>query len=164
MVPPSSQDEALARSSVSREVPRFILKCKMIFRTLNATPKVPRHMGRTQGEHQGFRHHFILAPSPLLIAKGGSIPLLCLQGVPDLPRAPQMMLSHEEIRDVASMVVPHAERPRFPDPLLIRTQCPETFSKIVWMKEQHEGALTPPCIVRKRPQVTHTAQQVPVTQ
>ena len=32
------------------------------------------------------------------------------------------------------------------------------------MKAQHEGALTPPCIVRKRPQVTHTAQQVPVTQ
>ena len=34
----------------------------------------------------------------------------------------------------------------------------------LWMKVQHEGALTPPCIVRKRPQVTHTAQQVPVTQ
>ena len=29
-------------------------------------------------------------------------------------------------------------------------------------KTQHEGALTPPCIVRKRPQVTHTAEQVPV--
>ena len=70
----------------------------------------------------------------------------------------------EEIRDVVSMVVPHAERPRFPDPLLIRTRCPDTYSKIVWMKAQHEGALTPPCIVRKRPQVTHTAQQVPVTQ
>ena len=27
---------------------------------------------------------------PLLIAKGGSIPLLCLQGVPDLLHAPQM--------------------------------------------------------------------------
>ena len=34
----------------------------------------------------------------------------------------------------------------------------------LWVKAQHEGALTPPCIVRKRPQVTHTAQQVPVTQ
>ena len=32
------------------------------------------------------------------------------------------------------------------------------------MKAQHEGTLTPPCIVGKRPQVTHTAQQVPVTQ
>ena len=28
-------------------------------------------------------------PSPLLIASGGSIPLLCLQGVPELPGAPQ---------------------------------------------------------------------------
>ena len=27
--------------------------------------------------------------SPLLIATGGSIPLLCLEGVPDLPGAPQ---------------------------------------------------------------------------
>ena len=75
-----------------------------------------------------------------------------------------MRLSHEEIRDVASMVVPHAERPRFPDPLLIRTRCPDTYKKIVWMKAQHEGALTTPCIVQKRPQVTLTAQQVPVTQ
>ena len=69
------------------------------------------------------------------------------KGVPDLLHAPQMRLSHEEIRDVASMVVPHAERPRFRDLLLIRTRCPDTYSKIVWMKAQHEGALTPPCIV-----------------
>ena len=164
VVPPSLQDEALARSSVSRVVPRSVFKCEMIFGTLNATPKVPRHMGRTRGEHRGSWHHFIWAPSPLLIAKGGSIPLLCLQGVPDLLRAPQMRLSHEEIRDVASMVVPHAERPWFPNPLLIRTRCPDTYKKIVWMKAQHEGALTTPCIVQKRPQVTLTAQQVPVTQ
>ena len=57
------------------------------------------------------------------------------------------------------MVVPHAERPRFPDPLLIRTRCPDTYSKIVWMKAQHEGALTPPCIVWKNPQVPQTARQ-----
>ena len=30
-----------------------------------------------------------LTPSPLLIATGGSTPLLCLQGFPDLPGAPQ---------------------------------------------------------------------------
>ena len=30
-----------------------------------------------------------VTPSPLLIATGGSTPLLCLQGVPDLPGAPQ---------------------------------------------------------------------------
>ena len=41
------------------------------------------------------------------------------------------------------MVVSHAKRPRFPDPLLIRTRCPDTFSKIVWMKEQHGGTDTP---------------------
>ena len=40
-------------------------------------------------EHQGSRHHFIEAPSPLLIKTGESIPLVCLQGVPDLPGAPQ---------------------------------------------------------------------------
>ena len=32
-------------------------------------------------------------------------------------------------------------------------------SKIVWMKAQHEGALTPPCIVRKDPWVPHTARR-----
>ena len=30
----------------------------------------------------------------------------------------------------------------------------------LWVKAQHEGALTPPCIVRKNPQVPNTAQQV----
>ena len=30
----------------------------------------------------------------------------------------------------------------------------------LWMKAQHEGALTPLCIVRKNPQLPHTAQQV----
>ena len=29
----------------------------------------------------------------------------------------------------------------------------------MWMKAQHEGALTPLCIIRKNPQVPHTAQQ-----
>ena len=45
--------------------------------------------------------------------------------------------------------------------LLKRTRCPETSLKAtLWMKAQHEGALTPPCIVRKNPQVPHSAQQV----
>ena len=30
----------------------------------------------------------------------------------------------------------------------------------LWVKAQHEGALPPPCIVRKDPQVPHTARQV----
>ena len=56
--------------------------------------------------------------------------------------------SHEGSRDVASWVVPHAERPRFPGPLLIRSRCPVTSLKVtLWMKAQNEGALTPLCIV-----------------
>ena len=66
-----------------------------------------------------------------------------------------------EIRDVASLVVPHAERPRFADPLLIRTRCRDTSSKAnLWTKSQHEGVLTPPCIIRIKAQDPHTARQV----
>ena len=85
MVPSSSQDEALARYSVSREVPRSVLTFETVLGTLDATPKVPQHAGLTRGEHRGSEHHFIWAPSPLLIATGGSIPLFCLEGVPELP-------------------------------------------------------------------------------
>ena len=38
MAPPSSQDEPLGRYSVSREVPRSILKYKTVLGTLDATP------------------------------------------------------------------------------------------------------------------------------
>ena len=58
-------------------------------------------------------------------------------------------------------MVTHAERPRFPGPLLISTRCPDTsMNATLWMKAQHEGALTHLCIVRKNPQVPHTARQV----
>ena len=58
-------------------------------------------------------------------------------------------------------MVPQAERPGFPGLLLIRTRCPDTFTKAnLWMKAQHEGALTPLCIVQKNPQVTNTVRQV----
>ena len=58
-------------------------------------------------------------------------------------------------------MVPRSERPRFPALLLIRTRCPDTSLKAtLWMKAQHEGALTPPCIVQKNPQVPHTNRQV----
>ena len=57
-------------------------------------------------------------------------------------------------------MVPYAERPRFPGLLLIRTRCPENSSKeTIWMKAQHEGALTPPCIIQKRPHFPYTARQ-----
>ena len=61
----------------------------MLLGTLDATPKVPQHTGLTGGEHLGSQHHLICAPSPLLIETGGSIPLLCLEGVPRLPGEPQ---------------------------------------------------------------------------
>ena len=58
-------------------------------------------------------------------------------------------------------MVPHPERPRFPSPLLIRTQCLDTSSiATLWMKSQHEGTLTTQCIVRENPQVPNTARQV----
>ena len=58
-------------------------------------------------------------------------------------------------------MVTHAERPRFPGPLLIRSQCPDTSLKItLLMKAQHLGALTPLGIVRRNPQVPHTAREV----
>ena len=58
-------------------------------------------------------------------------------------------------------MVPRSERPRFPALLLIRTQYPDTSLKAtLWMKAQHEGALTPSCILRKKPKVPLTAQQM----
>ena len=52
--------------------------------------------------------------------------------------------SHEEIREVASRAILHAERPRFHGPLLIKTRLLDTSSKAsLWMKAQHVGALTP---------------------
>ena len=43
--------------------------------------------------------------------------------------------SNEEIRDVASWMVPRSERPRFPALLLKRTRCPDTSLKAtLWMK------------------------------
>ena len=43
----ASKDEALARYSVSREVPRSVLKSEKLLGTLDATPKVPRHTSLT---------------------------------------------------------------------------------------------------------------------
>ena len=44
---------------------------------------------------------------------------------------------------------------------MIRSQCPDTSLKItLLMKAQHLGALTPLGIVRRNPQVQHTAREV----
>ena len=58
-------------------------------------------------------------------------------------------------------MVPRSERPQFPALLLIRTRCPDTSLKAtLWMKAQHEGALTPSCILRKKPKIPLTARQM----
>ena len=49
VVPPSSKDEALARNSVSREVPRSVLKSEKLLGTLDATPKFPNILVSLQG-------------------------------------------------------------------------------------------------------------------
>ena len=61
----------------------------MVLDTLDVTQKVPGHTGLTQEEHRGSWHHYISANSPFLKWTGGSIPLICLEWVPDLPIAPQ---------------------------------------------------------------------------
>ena len=53
-------------------------------------------------------------------------------------------------RDVASWVVPHAERPRFPSTLLRRTRWPDTSLKTtLWMKVQQKGHWHPCASSRK---------------
>ena len=54
--------------------------------------------------------------------------------------------------------MPHADRPRFPGPLLRRTRCTDTSSKAtLWVKAQHEGALT----VQREDCVFQVQQPVP---
>ena len=50
-VPQSSQDEALSRYSISREVLRSILTFKMVLDTFDATQKFPRDPGLIREEH-----------------------------------------------------------------------------------------------------------------
>ena len=82
-----------------------------------------------QGVHRGSRHHLICAPSPLLIETGGSIPLLCLQGVPNFPAHLRMRPVSRGNSRRATWVVPHTERPRCPGPLLRRPRGPDPSSK-----------------------------------
>src|SRR5574337_717009 len=60
VVPPSSQDVALCRHSVSGEVPLSELDLETVLVTLDATHKVPRHPGLPREEHRSFP-----APLPL---------------------------------------------------------------------------------------------------
>ena len=53
MVPTSSQDEALARYGVSREVPGSVLKCEMVPDSFHASPKVPHTPVSLEGNTEG---------------------------------------------------------------------------------------------------------------
>ena len=83
------------------------------------------------------------------------MPLRGLEGVPGLPGAPQdaggmhgnplQYSCLENPRDGGAWwAAVHG--------VVQRTRCPDTSLKAtLWMKAQHEGALTPLCIVRKNP-------------
>ena len=55
---------------------------------------------------------------------------------------------HERLPEI--LVVPREKTPTGPDP---------SSKATLWVKAQHEGALPPPCIVRKDPRVPHTARR-----
>ena len=61
----------------------------MVLGTLDATQKVPRHPGLPREEHRGFPGPLPLSPFYPPDLDRGSTPLFCLEGVPDLPVAPQ---------------------------------------------------------------------------
>ena len=160
MVPNSSQDEALARDGVSREVPCSALKGETVPDSLHVTPKSsPTRWVRSRGTP--------MVPAPLPLSPFSPPDrdrsrLLCVvwKGFPDFPAHLRMRPVSRGNSRRATCVVPHAERPRFPGPLLRRTRGPDPSSKAtLWVKAQHEGALPPPCIVRKDPRVPHTARR-----
>ena len=160
MVQTSSQDGALARYGVSREVSRSVLSCETVPDTLHATSKISQTRQVPSRGTPRVLAPLHLTPSPLLITKGESIPLRGLQGVPGLPGALQVRLVSRGNSRRATWLLPHAERPRFPSPFLRLTRGPDPYSKAtLWVKAQHEGALPPPCIVRKDPRVPHTARR-----
>src|SRR5574337_1356387 len=62
VVPPSPQDVALCRYSVSGEVPLYELEFETVLVTLDATHKVPRHPGLPREEHRSFPATLPLSP------------------------------------------------------------------------------------------------------
>ena len=59
MVPPSSQDEALSRYSVSGEVPREELAVETVLGTLMRPTKFPGIPVSLERNTEVFRHHFL---------------------------------------------------------------------------------------------------------
>ena len=142
--PPSSRDEALSFCSISSEIPRSLLKFKTGLDTLDApkkSPDIPASLERNTE-----------SPAPLNLSPFSlpdldmSVDSPALSGKVSRP-APRTSgggQSHKEIQEVTPWVMPHSERHQFTRPLLIRTRCPDTSLNVtLWMRSQHQGALTP---------------------
>src|SRR5574337_1078456 len=67
-------------------------------------PDIPVSLERNT---EVFRQHVLRASSTLLIWTGGSTPLLCLEGVPDLPVAPQDEAGLTKTFNCGSISPPH---------------------------------------------------------
>ena len=160
MVPTSSQDEALARYGVSREVPCSVLKCETAPDTFPATPKIsPTRRVSSRGTPR-VPAPLHLSPFSLLITTGESIPLRCVEGVPGLPDAPHDEACFTRKFDTSHVGGAPCRTTPISRSALDKTRCPDISSKAtLWVKAQHEGALTPPCIVRKHTQVPHTTRR-----
>ena len=59
---PSTQDEALSHCSVSREIPRSLLKLETVLNTLHETPEVPRLTRPHSRGTLSFPAHLNLSP------------------------------------------------------------------------------------------------------
>ena len=95
-----------------------------------------------------------------LIATGESIALRGLEGFPGLPGAPQEETGLTRKFETSHMGSATCRTPPIARPALDKDPWPDSSSKAtLWLKAQHEGALPPPCIVRKDPRVPHTARR-----
>ena len=74
-VPPSSRVEAVSHCSISREIPRSLLKFATVLDTLDATQIVPWLTSLTREEHRVSWHNLNWGPFPLLISTWRSISL-----------------------------------------------------------------------------------------
>ena len=121
-------------------------KWETVLGSLDATPKVPWNAGFPRVEHRGSRTTSSEPHLPSWSRQENRFPYFVWKGFPAFPAHLRMMLVSRGNSRWATWVVPHAEWPRFPGPLLKWTRCPDTSLKeTLWGKAQHEGALTPPC-------------------
>ena len=130
MVPSSSQDEALARYSVSREVPRSVLKWETVLGTLMRPQKfsdIPVSFERnTEVPATTSSEPHI----PSRSRQEGRFPCFVCNGFSTFQAQCRMTQVSRGIRDVASWVLRHDVRPRFSGMLLIRPRYPDTSSSM----------------------------------